>query len=184
MAAHMTAWRRTLAIATAAAMAGALAVPTGASAQALRLGAPSVPSAVGAANGLPTGEAGTEVQQVQYRQGPPPGWRGGGPNRGWRGAGWRGPGYYNRGWGGPGWRGPGYYGPRSYNYGYNNNNGGAVAAGVIGGLALGAIAAGAANANQNQNQGNAVAYCAQRFKSYDARSGTYLGYDGLRHSCP
>jgi BA14K-like protein len=28
------------------------------------------------------------------------------------------------------------------------------------------------------------AYCAQRFRSYDPTSGTYLGYDGLRHSCP
>jgi hypothetical protein len=28
------------------------------------------------------------------------------------------------------------------------------------------------------------AYCAQRFKSYDPASGTYLGYDGVRHPCP
>ena len=28
------------------------------------------------------------------------------------------------------------------------------------------------------------AYCAQRFKSYDPRTGTYLGYDGFRHPCP
>jgi len=28
------------------------------------------------------------------------------------------------------------------------------------------------------------AYCAQRFRSYDPASGTYLGYDGLRHACP
>jgi hypothetical protein len=32
--------------------------------------------------------------------------------------------------------------------------------------------------------GDAVAYCRQRFKSYDPASGTYLGYDGLRHPCP
>jgi hypothetical protein len=32
--------------------------------------------------------------------------------------------------------------------------------------------------------GGGVAYCAQRFKSYDPRSGTYLGYDGRRHPCP
>jgi hypothetical protein len=31
---------------------------------------------------------------------------------------------------------------------------------------------------------NASAYCAQRFRSYDPASGTYLGYDGLRHPCP
>jgi len=29
-----------------------------------------------------------------------------------------------------------------------------------------------------------VAYCTRRFKSYDPGSGTYLGYDGLRHPCP
>jgi hypothetical protein len=28
------------------------------------------------------------------------------------------------------------------------------------------------------------AYCASRFRSYDPASGTYLGYDGFRHSCP
>jgi hypothetical protein len=56
--------------------------------------------------------------------------------------------------------------------------GAAVAAGVIG-LAIGAIAAGAA-----QQQNNAVAYCSQRFRSYDPASGTYLGYDGFRHPCP
>jgi hypothetical protein len=32
--------------------------------------------------------------------------------------------------------------------------------------------------------GNEVAYCEQRFRSYDPASGTYLGFDGRRHSCP
>ena len=32
--------------------------------------------------------------------------------------------------------------------------------------------------------GDSVAYCAQRYQSYDPASGTYLGYDGLRHPCP
>ena len=27
-------------------------------------------------------------------------------------------------------------------------------------------------------------YCLQRYKSYDPGSGTFLGYDGLRHPCP
>jgi hypothetical protein len=31
---------------------------------------------------------------------------------------------------------------------------------------------------------DAVAYCMQRFRSYDPRSGTYLGFDGFRHPCP
>jgi hypothetical protein len=32
--------------------------------------------------------------------------------------------------------------------------------------------------------GDATAYCAQRFHSYDPRTGTYLGNDGARHPCP
>ena len=31
---------------------------------------------------------------------------------------------------------------------------------------------------------DAVAYCVQRFRSYDRASGTYLGSDGHRHACP
>ena len=29
-----------------------------------------------------------------------------------------------------------------------------------------------------------IEYCLRRFRSYDPRSGTYLGYDGYRHPCP
>jgi hypothetical protein len=32
--------------------------------------------------------------------------------------------------------------------------------------------------------GGDASYCAQRYRSYDPASGTYLGYDGLRHPCP
>jgi hypothetical protein len=32
--------------------------------------------------------------------------------------------------------------------------------------------------------GNAAAYCASRYKSYDPSTGTFLGYDGARHPCP
>ena len=32
--------------------------------------------------------------------------------------------------------------------------------------------------------GDAVAYCMQTYRSYDPRSGTYLGFDGYRHPCP
>jgi hypothetical protein len=32
--------------------------------------------------------------------------------------------------------------------------------------------------------GNPVAYCSARYKSYDPASGTFLGYDGVRHPCP
>jgi hypothetical protein len=55
---------------------------------------------------------------------------------------------------------------------------------AIGGLAAGAIIGGAIASSQAQAQANEVAYCSQRFKSYDPASGTYLGYDGIRHPCP
>ena len=32
--------------------------------------------------------------------------------------------------------------------------------------------------------GGDVGYCQQKYRSYDPRSGTYLGLDGLRHPCP
>ncbi len=72
----------------------------------------------------------------------------------------------------------GYYGP---GYGYGNG------AALIGGLAAGAIVGGAIAAGQANAAAAAqqnVAYCAQRFRSYDPASGTYLGTDGYRHPCP
>ena len=32
--------------------------------------------------------------------------------------------------------------------------------------------------------GDSVAYCQQRFRSYNPATGTYLGYDGQTHPCP
>jgi hypothetical protein len=32
--------------------------------------------------------------------------------------------------------------------------------------------------------GDAVAYCARKYRSYDPASGTFLGNDGARHPCP
>ncbi|WP_423875365.1 BA14K family protein [Bradyrhizobium sp.] len=68
---------------------------------------------------------------------------------------------------------------------------------VVGGLIAGAIVGGAiANAPYGPGYygpppvaygpppGDAVAYCMQQYRSYDPRSGTYLGYDGFRHPCP
>ncbi len=96
------------------------------------------------------------------------------------------------------WRGGrgGYYGGRGYGYrgGYyrgGRNDGAAVAAGVIGGLALGAAIAGAASAPPPPvyaqpgygAPGDWIAYCSQKYRSFDPASGTYLGYDGLRHPC-
>ena len=31
---------------------------------------------------------------------------------------------------------------------------------------------------------DSASYCAQRYRSYDPASGTYLGNDGRRHPCP
>jgi hypothetical protein len=31
---------------------------------------------------------------------------------------------------------------------------------------------------------DAVAWCMQRYRSYDPRSGTFVGYDGIRRPCP
>ncbi len=98
---------------------------------------------------------------------------------------------YRRYGGGRYYSGRGYYGrPYAGRY-YRRGGGGAAAAGLIGGLAAGAIIGGAIASQQAQAApvyaapGNdAVAYCMQRFRSYDPASGTYLGYDGMRHPCP
>ena len=37
--------------------------------------------------------------------------------------------------------------------------------------------------DQTVAMGGDASYCAQRYRSYDPASGTYLGYDGLRHPC-
>ncbi|MDQ8728132.1 BA14K family protein [Bradyrhizobium sp. LHD-71] len=83
---------------------------------------------------------------------------------------WRG---HRHGWHGHRhWHGRPYWRDRSYGWGP-----------AIGGLAAGAIIGGAIASGQAQ-AANEAAYCSQRFKSYDPASGTYLGYDGLRHPCP
>lgn len=54
---------------------------------------------------------------------------------------------------------------------------------AVGGFVAGA-AIGSAIANSRAQAAENDAYCSQRFKSYDPSSGTYLGYDGMRHPCP
>jgi BA14K-like protein len=90
----------------------------------------------------------------------------------------------------------GYGGRYGYGYarrGWGYGTGAAVAAGALVG---GAVAAspyyygetyGAAPVYTDPDQTGSVdntAYCTKRFRSYDPGSGTYLGYDGLRHPCP
>lgn len=88
-----------------------------------------------------------------------------------------------------------YYGPRGWYY--YDNTGAAVAAGIAG-LAAGALA-GAALANQgggrtiilNDNAAGVPApytpewyrQCSLKYRSFRASDGTFLGYDGVRHTC-
>ena len=63
-------------------------------------------------------------------------------------------------------------------YDDDDNFGAAAAAGIMG-LAIGAMAGAAAS-------GGGSSYhelCAEKYRSYDPRSGTYMGYDGVRHRC-
>jgi BA14K-like protein len=64
------------------------------------------------------------------------------------------------GYGGPGYYAPGYYDDQYY------DDGPVVVAPAQGG------------------GDDAVAYCMQTYRSYDPRSGTYMGNDGYRHPCP
>jgi BA14K-like protein len=102
----------------------------------------------------------------------------------WRGCAWgRCGGGYGRWHGGYGhWHG-GYY----PHYGYG-------AAAVAGGVLAGAVVGGALASpgygepypvygGQHATTGDEAA-CASHFRSYDPSSGTYLGYDGVRHPCP
>jgi hypothetical protein len=73
--------------------------------------------------------------------------------------------------------GPGYHRHGWHHRGYGTG------AAVIGGLAAGAVIGGAI-ANSQARANDTVAYCAQRYRSYDPASGTYTGYDGNRHPCP
>jgi hypothetical protein len=131
-------------------------------------------------------------------------WRGG---WGWGGRGWGGRGW---GWGGaaaglaagaviggavaasgPGYGydydyGPGYsygydpyysYGP-SYSYGYSDPY-----YSYAPGYSSYGPGYGSYGSSVAPDQ-SATAYCQQRFRSYDPATGTYLGYDGIRHSCP
>ena len=79
-------------------------------------------------------------------------------------------------------------GPRHGYYRGGRHRGGGGGAGIAAGLAAGALLGGII-ASQAAPRGGVVVddeveYCMSRFKSYDPRSGTYLGYDGLRHPCP
>jgi hypothetical protein len=75
-----------------------------------------------------------------------------------------------------GHHGQAYRGGHGWRYG-----GAAIGAGAVG-LAAGALLSEAAASPPAMEED--VAYCANRFRSYDPSTGTYLGYDGIEHPCP
>jgi len=132
---------------------------------------------------------------------------------GWRGGGWRGGGW-GRGWGWGGFAAgavvggllaaPYYYGGYSPYYysgyapyygdyapyygggGYYVDRGGYYDDGGYGGGYRGGYRGGYAGgyARGYGGGGGGVDYCMQRYRTYDANSGTFMGSDGRRHPCP
>jgi len=90
----------------------------------------------------------------------------------WRGGGWH--------HGGGGWRGGG------------GDIGGGIIGGVIGGVIGGMISRPQPYPYQPQpyqpyyqpQQFDPIAYCMQRFRSYNPNTQLYFGYDGQYHPCP
>ena len=124
------------------------------------------------------------------------GFHGGGGGFHGGGGGFHGGGFHG-GYGGGGWGGGygGGYGGWGGGYGYGDGygyGGAALGLGLLGGAILGSqypyYGSGYATYPQATypQDGGAVstASCASRFKSYNPATGTYLGYDGLRHPCP
>jgi hypothetical protein len=108
------------------------------------------------------------------------GFRGGGG--GFHGGG----GGFHGGAGSGGWHGGYAGGGGGYGNGYGYG-GAALGLGLLGGAIIGSQYPYYGSGYDSYPQDGSVdssAYCASRFKSYDPASGTYLGYDGLRHPCP
>jgi hypothetical protein len=121
---------------------------------------------------LTVSAAGIEIRPVERHYAPRGYYRGDrGYYRGNRGYYYGNRGYYAR---------DRYYDRRYYRRHRHND---AIGAGIAG-LAVGALVGGAlVNQNTYYRGGNRDAYCYSRYRSYDARTGTYVGYDGRRHYC-
>ena len=93
------------------------------------------------------------------------------------------PGYgrYNKRWHGDRYRNR-HAGYRHYHNGWYYNSPWWIAGPVIGGALVGAYAAPRVYYNEGEGDGH-VQYCLDRYRSYDPRSNTFLGYDGYRHEC-
>jgi hypothetical protein len=75
-----------------------------------------------------------------------------------------------------------YYSYR-HRYRHRYNPGPAIVGGIIG-LTAGALAAAAAAPPPAYYPDQDwIDYCYSKYRSFDAASGTYLGYDGQRHPC-
>lgn len=82
----------------------------------------------------------------------------------------------------------GCHGPRPDND--KDNVGAAIGIGIVG-LTLGAIIAGAAadkassvpEYRDRNDYEDWFRYCSSRYRSFDPRTGTFMGYDGRRHPC-
>ena len=66
---------------------------------------------------------------------------------------------------------------------HHHHHGGGFFPGFAIGAAIGGMMAAATAALPNYD-GRSVEWCMHHYRSYDPRSGTYLGYDGYRHPCP
>jgi hypothetical protein len=73
---------------------------------------------------------------------------------------------------------------RNYQRRRHNDDNSALLAGVLG-FALGAAIVGSQQQAEHARTADQSwdAYCARKYRSYDRRSRTYLGRDGLRHYC-
>ena len=76
-----------------------------------------------------------------------------------------------------------YYHQHHYYHNYSYNPGVGIAAGILGFAAGAAIANSYHNRTYYSDDQDHVAACYRAYRSYDARSDTYLGYDGYRHTC-
>lgn len=118
-----------------------------------------------------------------HRPGGPGNWHGPGPGN------WHGPGRPGN-WHGNNWYNGHYHGPRyHYRYpGYNYYHGGfwyPFPWWTIGGYGLGYGYGWYDNGyyRPRSRVSSHVAWCLNRYRSYDPRSNTYMGYDGRRHIC-
>lgn len=65
---------------------------------------------------------------------------------------------------------------------YGHHRHGFRGAGIVGGIIAGALIAGAIR--ESRAGSSDIERCESAYRSFDADTGTYMGYDGERHVCP